>query len=228
MTQAFDAYRETYEKTVESSVAFSGLSHDFFSSAKAGILDAIFATHFGIDFHPSLLDVGCGVGRLHPHLRPIVGTLAGTDPSTKSIDRAIIDNPGVSYRVGDGHNIPWPAASFDCVIAVCVLHHVPREVRSNFVKEMRRVARPGGLVAIIEHNPWNPLTRLAVFRCPFDHDAVLLSAGEAKRLLTDSGCRDIQIQHFLLLPSRWRAARRVEMLAQPWPLGAQYAAVGCA
>ena len=41
---------------------------------------------------------------------------------------------------------------------------------------MRRVVRPGGLLCIIEHNPFNPLTRLAVVRCEFDRDAVLLPA----------------------------------------------------
>ena len=226
MTNTFDVYRDRYEKTVEGSVAFSGLSHDFFLSAKADILAEIFAAHFGVGFRPSLLDVGSGVGRLHPHLKPIVGMLAGTDPSTMSIDRAARDNPGVTYRAGDGQSVPWPAASFDAAAAICVLHHVPPGARPDFMKEMRRVVRPGGLVVLIEHNPWNVLTRLAVIRCPFDNDAVLLTARHAKKLLTACGCVDIQTRHFLLIPSRRRAARRLEMLARDWPLGAQYVAVG--
>ena len=31
---------------------------------------------------------------------------------------------------------------------------------------MSRVTRPGGIVAIFEHNPWNPLTRKAVRGLP--------------------------------------------------------------
>ena len=57
-----------------------------------------------------------------------------------------------------------------------------RRQLAGFVADMVRVTRPGGLVCVIEHNPLNPLTRLAVNRCPFDADAVLLRSGQlAKR-----------------------------------------------
>ena len=53
---------------------------------------------------------------------------------------------------------------------------------------MRRVVRPGGLVCVIEHNPLNPLTRsLAVSRCEFDSDAVLLGASTTRKLMAAGG-----------------------------------------
>ncbi|ESX64132.1 hypothetical protein X759_32120 [Mesorhizobium sp. LSHC420B00] len=75
----------------------------------------------------------------------------------------------------------------------------------------------------LEADPYNPLTRLAVFRCPFDHDAVLLNAATAASLFRETGFTDIRSEHFLLLPSARPLARRVERVFAPLPLGAQYA-----
>ena len=228
MTQLFDTYRDTYSETVSASISFSALPHDFFVAAKVEILAELFAQHFGAHARPSLLDIGCGVGQMHRFLRPHVGELAGCDPSVQSIERARDDNPGIAYKHAAGPILPWDVAWFDCALAVCVMHHVPPQGWSTFVAEMRRVVRPGGLVIVIEHNPFNPLTRLAVFRCPFDEDAVLLSANRARFLLRAAGCGEVQSRHFLLLPFRTKSSRRLERLTEKAPLGAQYIAFGVA
>src|SRR4029079_18223478 len=129
------------------------------------------------------------------------------DVSSDCIVRARDDNPEVDYRVFDGSSFPFDEASFDPVTAICVVHHVAPVARANFIKEMRRVARPGGLICIIEHNPLNPLTRLAGMRCEFDRDATLLGVGEARRLLAAAGLREIGARHFLLLPWETERAR---------------------
>src|SRR5437588_7354869 len=92
-------------------------------------------------------------------------------------------------------------------IAICVLHHVPPPQWVGFLCEMRRVVRPGGLVCLIEHNPFNPLTRLAVARCEFDRDAVLLRAGRMQALMVDAGLHDAESHYFLMLPSASPLAR---------------------
>ena len=117
---------------------------------------------------------------------------------------------------------------FDLVTAICVLHHVAPAEWAHFMKEMRRVVRPGGLICVIEHNPLNPLTRLAVARCEFDRDAVLLGAGKARKLMAAGGLREIGARYFLLLPWEAKPARRVEGALSNVPLGAQYAAFGTA
>lgn len=225
MSEAFDAYRTTYEDIVEKSIAFTGLRHDIFLRAKIFVLAGLFAERLG-GAKPAVLDVGCGVGRMHPLLAPIVGTLSGTDVSGEAIARARGDNAGVDYRRSTAAMLPWPPASFDVALAVCVLHHVPPAARDAFVAEMRRVTRPGGLVVLIEHNPWNPLTRLAVARCPFDADAVLLPASAAHLLLQKAALERVASRHFLFLPAANASVARLETHLRRLPLGAQYAAVG--
>ena len=227
MSKAFDRYDRDYEQVVERSVAFSGLKHDFFLEAKAMALQRLFAAHFGA-VRPDLLDLGCGVGRLHPLLADVAGSLAGTDVSDASIRRAREDNPMVDYRPMAGAAVPWDEDSFDVSLAVCVFHHIPVAERAAAAAEMKRVTRPGGLVVLIEHNPWNPLTRLSVFRCPFDHDAILLGSREAKALLAGAGLADIRSRHMLLLPTRRAGAPAIERAMESLPLGAQYLAWGAA
>jgi SAM-dependent methyltransferase len=227
MSKAFDRYDRDYEEVVERSIAFSGLKHDFFLEAKAIALQRLFAGHFG-SRRPDLLDLGCGVGRLHPLLADVAGSLAGTDVSEASILRAREDNHAVEYRPMEGAIIPWDENSFDVSLAVCVFHHIPVAERAAAAAEMVRVTRPGGLVILIEHNPWNPLTRLSVLRCPFDHDAVLLGAREARTLLAGAGLAGIRSRHMLLLPTRRAGAPAIERAFETLPLGAQYLAWGAA
>jgi SAM-dependent methyltransferase len=225
MTELFDSYRSNYREVVQSSIDFSGLPHSFFMRAKADILRELIAQRLRAE-KPAMLDVGCGVGSFHPLLRGMVGRLCGIDVSTASIAQARADNTDVDYRDFDGVNFPFRDAGFDLVTAISVMHHVSLTGWAPFVSEMCRVVRPGGIVCIIEHNPLNPLTRLAVSRCEFDKDAVLLSAGTTLELMSKAGMGEIGTRHFLLLPWEARPARLIERVLSSLPLGAQYAAFG--
>jgi len=225
MTELFDNYRSNYRDVVQSSIDFTGLSYSFFMRAKADLLRQLIARRLGPD-KPAMLDVGCGVGGFHPLLRGMVGRLSGIDVSSASIARARVDNRDVDYRAFDGRSIPFDDAGFDLVTAICVLHHVVPAEWAQFINEMRRVVRPGGLLCVIEHNPFNPLTRLAVARCEFDRDAVLLGASKMRTLMAAGGLREIGTRYFLLLPWEAKPARRVEDALSNVPLGAQYAVFG--
>jgi SAM-dependent methyltransferase len=225
MAVLFDSYRSNYREVVQSSIDFSGLPHSFFMRAKADLLRELIAARLGSE-QPAMLDVGCGVGSFHPLLRGMVGRLSGIDVSSASITQARADNRDVDYRAFDGRSFPFDDAGFDLVTAICVMHHVEPAEWAHFTSEMRRVVRPGGLICVIEHNPLNPLTRLAVSRCEFDRDAVLLGAGTTRQLMAAGGLREIGARYFLLLPWEARSARRIENALGNVPLGAQYAAFG--
>ena len=226
MAELFDKYDANYGAVVQSSIEFSRLPHSFFLRAKADLLRELIGEHLGE--RPQMLDVGCGVGSLHPYMHGVAGQVFGIDLSAASVAQAKRDNPALDYRAFDGRSIPFDAGRFDLVTAICVLHHVPPPQWPAFLREMRRVVRPGGLVCVIEHNPLNPLTRFAVSRCEFDDDAVLLRAGTTRRLMTGAGLRNIAARYFLLLPTAARLARRMETAVRSVPLGAQYAVWGTA
>ena len=226
MTELFDSYGKRYRDVVQSSIDFSGLPYDFFTQAKADLLGSAVTAHFGAGAKPALLDVGCGVGSLHPFIRRRFARLCGADVSDQCIAQARASNPAVEYRAYKGRHLPYADDEFDAVYAACVMHHVPPADWLAFLCETRRVVRPGGLICIVEHNPFNPLTQLAVRRCPFDAEAVLLRAGKTRQLLHEAGLRNVNIAYFLLLPSAKPLARYVEGVFSSLPFGAQYMAFG--
>ena len=123
------------------------------------------------------------------------------------------------YEAYDGERLPYDDERFDVAFAICVLHHVRPAERPRFVGELRRVVRPGGLVALFEHNPLNPLTRLAVHRCAFDGDAVLLRAGEAQHVARASGLAAGRAALRRLAPVRSEASARARASPRAAPAG---------
>ena len=168
--QTFDQYGGNYRDVVQRAIDFAGLEYEFFVKAKVRVVEHL-AAKFDRAADVRLLDVGCGIGILHDHLGGKFARICGADVSKVSIETAKRRHPEIEYRVMEGNKIPYPSDAFDIVTAINVLHHIAPDLRPNFVLELKRVTRPHGVVCIIEHNPFNPLTRLAVFRCPFDRDA---------------------------------------------------------
>jgi len=228
MAELFDSYDHSYDAVVQSSIDFSGLSHDFFMAAKADILRDLMTSRFGSGHTAMALDVGCGIGTFHPFARGMFSRLCGTDISAASIAQARRNHPDVEYQAYDGNILPYDDGTFDLAVTICVLHHILPERWLGFLREIRRVVRPGGLLCVFEHNPLNPLTRLAVMRCEFDRDAVLLRAGQTRALLKNAGLRHIDTRYFALLPWATPLMRRIEHGLRKLPLGAQYVACGVA
>jgi len=94
-----------------------------------------------------LLDVGCGPGSITADFaqRLTPSRVCGLDSSSDIIDAARRDHPGVEFAVGDVSQLAFDDASWDIVHAHQLLQHVSDPVAA--LKEMRRVVRPGGIVA---------------------------------------------------------------------------------
>jgi SAM-dependent methyltransferase len=97
----------------------------------------------------AVLDVGCGPGTITADLARLVapGRVTAVDIAEAALDEARrtagIDN--VEFAVADVHALDFPDGSFDVVHAHQVLQHVGDPVAA--LREMRRVCRPGGIVA---------------------------------------------------------------------------------
>lgn len=217
----FDDVGKRYEEMVEHSIAFGGREHAFYLRAKATALLDLARRRLGDLSRLSVLDVGCGSGALDRDLSAF-GRLEGVDSSPTMVETARGANPGATYHVADGAALPYDERTFDVAFASCVLHHVPRAERPGVVAELHRVLRPGGLAVVFEHNPLNPLTRLAVHRCEFDEDAELLRLRETRQLLAGAGLGHAEQRYVLFFPFAGRLVGAAERLLAPVPLGAQY------
>ncbi len=221
----FDPYSKDYKSLVNDSLAFSGFDVDYFTRVKAEYLKDILQATFNRT-EVDVLDLGCGIGNYHALLRPSLRSLSGVDVSSESIKIAKSRNADVSYSDFDGVTIPFEAASFEVVFAVCVFHHVPLNGRHRLIEEARRVLRAGGIMVIFEHNPINPLTMRVVNRCVFDKDAILLKSREAETLLADGGFRGVHSRFILTVPSFNKLTRVLDQAFGRLPAGAQYFSMG--
>jgi SAM-dependent methyltransferase len=120
-------------------------------------------------------------------------------------------------------SIPLPDRSVDWVTAVCVYHHIDPRDRLRLCADIARVLTPGGIFTVIEHNPLNPAVRVMVKRIPVDEHAVLLTAGESRRMMRAARFEIAATRYFLYVPQRiYRRARAVETALARVPLGGQY------
>ena len=127
-----------------------------------------------------LLDFGCGPGTISVGLAKAVepGELHGIDMETSQIDLARAaaaagGHANASFHVGDVTDLPFEDDTFDVAHCHTVLTHVPDTQAT--LKEVRRVVKPGGLIASREmiaaasfmapvpeslESAWEVLTRL--------------------------------------------------------------------
>ncbi len=95
-----------------------------------------------------VLDVGCGVGSITADLaqRVTPGLVVGIDPAPAAATSTRERSAAVRVAVGSGYRLPFGDDAFDVVHAHQVLQHLSDPVAA--LREMRRVCRPGGVVAV--------------------------------------------------------------------------------
>jgi len=108
-----------------------------------------FLDFVGMDGAERVLDVGCGTGHLAAAVSESAGTseVHGIDLSEAYIKHAAARNTSAKlvFRLDDACQLKYPDRMFDRVLALLVLHFVPRS--GEAIAEMRRVARAGATVA---------------------------------------------------------------------------------
>jgi SAM-dependent methyltransferase len=95
----------------------------------------------------SALDVGCGSGLSTVALKEIAGRVVGVDASAEMVALA----PGdarVSYVVAPAEALPFAAGEFNLVTVSQAIHWLDR---GKFLREARRVLKPGGHLVAYDH-----------------------------------------------------------------------------
>ena len=123
-----------------------------------------------------VLDMGCGDGTLVAWLAREGAVAFGADPGPAALASARRTLPGGLFVAAGGERLPFPDATFDAVVCVNALHHVPVELQAAAVAEAGRVVRPAGRVMFIE-----PLAEGANFELvqPLDDETSVRDAAYA-------------------------------------------------
>jgi ubiquinone/menaquinone biosynthesis C-methylase UbiE len=97
-----------------------------------------------------ILEAGCGTGHWLRILNPLGCTVFGLDLSMGMLRLA--RSAGLPNLVrGTAETLPFPQATFDLVYCVNAIHHFTEAPR--FIRQSRRLLRPGGALAIAGMDP---------------------------------------------------------------------------
>ncbi len=159
-----------------------------------------------------LLELGCGRAQT---TRRIAEELPVREVIATEVDRVqheknlrITDLPKVTFRLGGVEAIEQPDESIDAVIMLKSLHHVPRHLLTQGIREIHRVLRPGGIAYFSEPlyaGDFNEILRLF-----HDERAVRENAFEALRAAVDEGLFRLEDEIFFDSISRFQGFEEFE------------------
>lgn len=106
-----------------------------------------------------VLDAGCGEGETIERLEGLLeGNVTGVDLNPESVEFASKRIPSAKFQVADLTSLPFPDDSFDLVLCLEVLEHIPEPAAA--LAELARVCR-GDVVISVPSEPWFRLGSLA-------------------------------------------------------------------
>jgi ubiquinone/menaquinone biosynthesis C-methylase UbiE/uncharacterized protein YbaR (Trm112 family) len=156
---------DTSERTPERQSGYNVTGHSYESGAyssriarayhrrRCETLQAAIEKRFSKDQPLRILEVGCGTGMTLDFLAklPVEHELWGLDFSSTMLGYALEKteksaNPA-KILVGDATEIPFPAGAFDAVYGTRFIHQFHHEFKKRIFAEVKRVSRPGSLIA---------------------------------------------------------------------------------
>lgn len=141
---------------------YNGIASHFSDTRSFLWEDLVFLKQY-VKSGDSVLDVGCGNGRLYQLFEKKSssreqGTVSftGIDISDGLIKIARENNPECKFVVGDMRKLSFGDGSFDVVYSLVAFHHLPdHESQLQALSEMKRVLKPGGKIVLLNWNAYS-------------------------------------------------------------------------
>jgi len=160
----------------------------------------------------SVLDIGCGTGSLALAAKRRVGpagTVHGIDAGPEMIARArkkaARARLDVEFTTAVVEAMPFADGDFDAVLSSLMLHHLPRAVREECVRETQRVLKPGGLALVVDFEKSTGKSS-GVIGHLHKHGGVPLE--DIVKLFTNVGCEIVESGAVGMLRLNYVLARR--------------------
>jgi SAM-dependent methyltransferase len=123
------------------------------SLAAESITDAMRQSGAPVEKLGSILDFGCGCGRVLRHWHSLPDTrVCGVDYNPSLVAWCKANLPFAEVRINQlAPPLPYDDNEFDLVYALSVFTHLTEDLQSAWIKELSRVVKPGGFLVISTH-----------------------------------------------------------------------------
>lgn len=160
-------------------------AYDRFMGQWSARLAPLFAGFALAPGNSRVLDVGCGTGAMIQAIkdRDPGAAIVGIDPSPEFVgySRSRFADKSITLEQGSAFDLPYPGDAFDCSVSCLVFHLIPEPAKAAL--EMRRVTRPGGIVAACTWN-LSKVERMAILW----QEQIKLDPSAEKEQETDRYC----------------------------------------
>ena len=135
----------------------------FFDSGRRDVDSILASLHVQPNKEWSVLDIGCGLGRLTRRLNECFGRATGADVSAEMIAQARQLSPDIDFQEVSGTDLQkFTDESFDLVFSFIVFQHMPRSnLVLAYIVEIARVLKPKGLALIQANTSFFPALKRA-------------------------------------------------------------------
>jgi SAM-dependent methyltransferase len=123
---------------------------EFWASGRSIWSDIKRATGYSPNSEDTVVEIGCGVGRLTRAIAVEFGQVIAVDISENMLDIAKQANlKNVDFRLANGFTLPEiQDKSVNFVLGYCVFQHLPSNVAlQSYLTEMCRITKSGGMIA---------------------------------------------------------------------------------
>jgi len=185
------------------------------------------------------VDLGCGTAETTEYFQDKFSHVFGCDYSPGMLEYAVKKNlKNVTFKLCESEKLPFDNNSVDIVLMYGLIHHIDSgEKIIRTFNEVNRVLKKGGMAAIYDFNPLNPISRHIVKTCPIDAGVNLdgykksvfpttFYSWELIEVLKDSGFMLAKHEYLLFFPKMLSLLVSLERYLARVPLGGMYSIIG--
>lgn len=185
------------------------------------------------------IDLGCGLAETTEYFQDKFNHVFGCDSSFGMLEYAAKKNlKNVTFKLCKSERLPFDTNTIDIVVMYGIIHHIDsgEKIVQTF-NEVNRILKKGGMVAVYDFNPLNPLSRYIVKTCPIDIGVNLdgyrksvfpttFYSWELMEIFKSSGFMIAKHEYLIFFPKILSALAPLERFLARIPFGSMYSIIG--